>query len=152
MFFHLFLLKNEASQWRKEFWLITIRWFKKMKKGAIHYHCSDILFLTAWLVCSSSTKCVFKVHIFCEGHKIWNNLPLEITYQCQQKVEDCFKFMWPLQNVCTLQIWKKTLICDAEYICLYTRTAMFLQEQTWTCGLGLNQFSVLFSFNWVDHD
>ena len=116
MFFHLFLLKNEASQWRKEFWLITIRWFKKMKKGAIHYHCSDILFLTARLVCSSSTKCVFKVQIFWKATKFETIFHLTFLSSVKKKWKIvsnlCGLFMSVLytsrlkkQNVLNINAW-----------------------------------------------
>ena len=47
----------------------------------------------------------FKVHIFWEGHKILRNLPLTFYYMhCSQKLgEDFAKFLWPSQNVWTLQ-------------------------------------------------
>ena len=54
----------------------------------------------------STTKCFhfFKVHIFWEGHKILQNLPLTFDCMyCSQKLgEDFRKILWPSQNIWTL--------------------------------------------------
>ena len=63
---------------------------------------------------------LFKVHIFWEGHKILQNLPLTFDHMyCSQKLgEDFAKFLWPSQN-----IW--TLLYTMNYI---TRILLFLEQ------------------------
>ena len=133
---------------------------RKWKKGAIHYQWYPF-FLTARLVCSSPTKRVFKVLIFWEGH-IWNNLPLFLTLLSsvkeKWKIVSNFCGLFRMSVLYTTGLKKQNLLNINWWCWIYLfryilkQRCSDLHEQTWTRGLGLNLFSVLFSFNWVDHD